>query len=161
MNTLSLFAATAKELHDHGARLGRGMGVGDVVGLTGGLGAGKTTFAQGIAEGLEVPRNRQVVSPTFALVNEHPGRVTFIHADLYRIKDPAELEELGLEEAFDRAAAALEWIDRYPDVAPPDHLTIHISIEPEGRRLLVSAGGPRGDRLLAALILDTAPCTPV
>ena len=80
------------------------MQAGDVVALVGPLGSGKTTFAQGIALGLEVAPDRHVASPTFALVNEHPGRVPFVHADLYRIENEAELAELGLDEAFDRAA---------------------------------------------------------
>ncbi len=161
MNTLALFAATADQLHSYGTQVGRVMGVGDVVGLVGGLGAGKTTFAQGLAEGLQVPADRQVVSPTYALVNEHPGRVTFVHADLYRVEHAAELEELGLDEAFDQAAAALEWIDRFPQLAPPDHLLIQISIETQGRRLLASASGPRGRRLMAALIPHSSPSSTV
>jgi len=107
-----------------GERLGRLLQAGDVVGLLGPLGAGKTTFAQGIARGLEVPPDRHVASPTFALVNQHPGRVPFVHADLYRINQPAELAELGLAEAYDYAAAAIEWLDRFPAVAPADHLEV-------------------------------------
>ena len=93
-------AASAADMQSLGERLGRLMQVGDVVGLLGPLGAGKTTFAQGIARGLEVPPDRHVASPTFALVNQHPGRVPFVHADLYRINQPAELAELGLAEAL-------------------------------------------------------------
>ena len=137
-----------------GERLGRALAVGDVVALIGPLGAGKTTFVQGLARGAGVPPERHVASPTFALVNEHPGRVPFVHADLYRINDPAELNELGLSEAFDRAAVAIEWLDRFPDAAPADRLEIVIELEASngGARLIRARGtGPRGEALAAAL----------
>src|SRR5690348_17693831 len=105
-----------------GERLGRALRAGDVVGLIGPLGAGKTTFVQGLARGAGVPPERHVASPTFALVNEHPGRVSLVHADLYRINVAAELDELGLSDAFDRAAVAIEWLDRFPESTPADRL---------------------------------------
>jgi tRNA threonylcarbamoyladenosine biosynthesis protein TsaE len=145
-------AATADEMKALGARLGRAMGVGDVVGLVGGLGAGKTTLAQGIARGLEVEADRHVASPTFALVNEHPARVPFVHADLYRLRNEAELAELGLDEIFDRAAAVIEWIDLYPQAVPADSLRVTITTgADDARTLTFAAGGPASARLLAAL----------
>jgi tRNA threonylcarbamoyladenosine biosynthesis protein TsaE len=135
-----------------GARLGRAMQTGDVVGLSGPLGSGKTTFAQGIAVGLEVPPDRHVASPTFALVNQHPGRVPFLHADFYRLKDHTELAELGLEEAYDGVAAALEWAERFPEALPQDHLHIAFVTDANGtRHLTLTATGPRGRDLGAAL----------
>ena len=113
-DALTLTATTAADLQAIGERLGRALAVGDVLALVGPLGAGKTTFVQGMARGVEVAADRHVASPTFALVNEHPGRVPLVHADLYRINDPRELEELGLSDAFDRAAVAIEWLDRFP-----------------------------------------------
>ena len=145
-------AATAADMKRIGRCLGEAMRVGDVVGLAGSLGAGKTTLAQGIAEGLSVPSGRQVASPTFALVNEHPGRVPFVHADLYRLAGEGELAELGLDEIFDRAAVVIEWIDRFPDVAPDDHLRIDIVAAPDLSRTLSFAGrGAGAERLAAAL----------
>src|SRR5688572_21348038 len=99
---ISIVVATAEETKRLAARLGSALAIGDVVALIGPLGSGKTTFAQGLAVGLEVPSDRHVASPTFALVNEHPGRVPFVHADFYRVERPDELRELGLEEAYDR-----------------------------------------------------------
>jgi tRNA threonylcarbamoyladenosine biosynthesis protein TsaE len=149
---LSLTAASAEETRALAARLGQIMQAGDVIALIGPLGSGKTTFAQGLALGLGVPADRHVASPTFALVNEHPGRVPFLHADLYRIKDPAELGELGLDEAFDRTAAALEWADRFPDALPGDRLTIQLLPQPDGgRHLRCKAQGIRSVALLEAL----------
>lgn len=145
-------AASAEETRALGARLGSALEVGDVVALIGPLGSGKTTFAQGLAVGLELPADRHVASPTFALVNEHPGRVPFVHADFYRVERPEELRELGLEETYDRAAAALEWADRFPGVIPADHLQITFQPQPDGtRRLVLRPTGPRGHALAAAL----------
>jgi tRNA threonylcarbamoyladenosine biosynthesis protein TsaE len=150
-----LKAATAEEMKALGARLGRVMRVGDVVGLVGGLGAGKTTLTQGIAVGLEVEADRHVASPTFALVNEHPARVPFVRADLYRLRNEAELAELGLDEIFDRACAVIEWIDLFPQAVPADSLRVTIVSEPDTdtspRTLTFAAGGPVSARLLASL----------
>jgi tRNA threonylcarbamoyladenosine biosynthesis protein TsaE len=151
---LSLVVRTASEMQALGQRLGRVLKIGDVVSLVGPLGAGKTTFVQGLARGTGVPAERHVASPTFALVNEHPGRVRLVHADLYRISDRAELVELGLDDAFDRAAVAIEWLDRFPDAAPLDRLEITISIGSAGddaRQVSVTGVGPRGLALLGQL----------
>jgi tRNA threonylcarbamoyladenosine biosynthesis protein TsaE len=149
---LTLTAPTAAALQAVAERLGRLLQAGDVLALVGPLGAGKTTFVQGLARGLEVPADRHVASPTFALVNEHPGRVPLVHADLYRISDPRELDELGLTDAFDRAAVAIEWLDRFPEAAPADRLTIEIEIAPDGGRLLTfRPTGARAKTLVAGL----------
>jgi tRNA threonylcarbamoyladenosine biosynthesis protein TsaE len=149
---LEIVVATVEETRMLGARLGGVLAVGDVLALVGPLGSGKTTFAQGLAVGLEVPADRHVASPTFALVNEHPGRVPFVHADFYRVERPEELRELGLEEACERATVALEWADRFPQVVPADHLTITFVPRPDGARVLrLTASGPRGRALIAAL----------
>jgi tRNA threonylcarbamoyladenosine biosynthesis protein TsaE len=153
---LVLTAATAAELQEIGERLGRALAVGDALALVGPLGAGKTTFVQGLARGMGV-RERHVASPTFALVNEHPGRVPLVHADLYRIEDPRELDELGLADAFDRAAVAIEWLDRFPEVAPAARLEIEIAFARPGdaaaspRTLTLRAHGPRAQALVDAL----------
>ena len=145
-------AATADDMQAIGRRLGQAMAVGDVVGLVGTLGAGKTTLAQGIAQGLAVAPDRHVASPTFALVNEHPGRVPFVHADLYRLANEAELAELGLDEIFDRAAAVIEWIDRFPRAVPVDHLRIVIAATADqARTLSLGVHGPRSTRLARAI----------
>jgi tRNA threonylcarbamoyladenosine biosynthesis protein TsaE len=148
----ALTAASAEATRELGRRLGAAMKVGDVVALIGPLGSGKTTFAQGLALGLEVPAERHVASPTFALVNQHPGRVPFLHADLYRLETEAELAELGLEQAFDEAAAAIEWADRFPAVLPADRLTIRFTTDADGlRRLDLEPQGSRARELASAL----------
>lgn len=126
-----------------GARLGRVLEPGDVLALTGGLGAGKTAFVQGLARGLGVTSAR-VASPTFTIVNEHAGRLPLYHVDLYRLDDPGELAEIGLSEYFARGGVtAVEWFDRFPDEQPAERLEIHF--EPTGaraRRLHAAAYGP-------------------
>jgi tRNA threonylcarbamoyladenosine biosynthesis protein TsaE len=146
-------AESPEEMRRLGARLGQAMRAGDVVALTGALGTGKTTFAQGLAQGLGVAPDRHVASPSFSLVNEHPGRTPFVHVDFYRIRSAAELPELGLDEAIDRAATAIEWAERFPDVLPADHLQITLATENTGcRRLALQAHGPRSQTLLAAML---------
>jgi tRNA threonylcarbamoyladenosine biosynthesis protein TsaE len=149
---LTLSAATAADTQAIAERLGRLLQPGDVLALVGPLGAGKTTFVQGLARGLEVPPDRHVASPTFALVNEHPGRVPLVHADLYRIEDPRELAELGLIDAYDRAAVAIEWLDRFPDAAPSDRLQITIAFaDGDARTLTLTPAGPRSAALVDQL----------
>jgi tRNA threonylcarbamoyladenosine biosynthesis protein TsaE len=149
---LTITAPSAAAMQEIGERLGRALVAGDVIALQGPLGAGKTTFVQGLARGTGVPPGRHVASPTFALVNEHPGRVPLVHADLYRIADPRELDELGLSDAFDRAAVAIEWLDRFPDAAPPERLEIEIAIGEDGARVLkLRPVGARAAALARAL----------
>ena len=145
-------AATAADTQAVAERLGGLLAPGDVLALVGPLGAGKTTFVQGLARGLKVPPDRHVASPTFALVNEHPGRVPLVHADLYRIENERELPELGLADAFDRAAVAIEWLDRFPDAAPAERLEIKIDFAPgDGRTLTFTPAGERPRALVAQL----------
>lgn len=124
-----------------------------VVALEGELGAGKTCLVQGLARGLGVPQERNVRSPSFTLINEHPGRVRLYHVDLYRIQDAAELGELGLEEYFDAGGvAAVEWLDRFPELKPPDRIEVRLEVRgPRRRAVTLLATGPRACAALAAL----------
>jgi len=93
-----------------GETLGKRLRVGDVVLLTGELGAGKTTFVRGVTRG--VGSSAPVASPTFQLVRVYPGRVQLAHVDLYRIENLSELADLGLEELAGEGAIVVEWGDR-------------------------------------------------
>lgn len=137
-----------------GERLGRAAAPGDVIGLDGTLGAGKTCLVQGLARGLGVPKDVPVGSPTFTLLNEHRGRLPLYHADLYRLEDEGELRELGLWEAAERGGVlAVEWLSRFPRALPADRLEIEIELDPQGagRSAHLRARGPRAARLLGAL----------
>ena len=90
--------------------LGERLKAGDVVLLTGGLGAGKTTFVRGVARG--TGSEADVASPTFQLIRIYPGRVQLAHVDLYRVENDAELRDLGLDELADSGAVVVEWGER-------------------------------------------------
>ena len=109
-----------------------------VVLLIGNLGAGKTTLAKGIAQGLGAVAADEVSSPTFTLIHEYGERV--YHIDLYRLDTTAEVATLGLDEIFDRDAVALvEWGERFPELMPPRRIEIRLDPEGEdGRRIAVS-----------------------
>jgi tRNA threonylcarbamoyladenosine biosynthesis protein TsaE len=94
-----------------GRALGRRLSPGAIVLLEGPLGAGKTAFARGLAEGLGCDGS-DVSSPTFTIVQEYRGRVTFQHVDLYRLS-PAEVDDLALEDLMEGAVIAIEWPDRW------------------------------------------------
>lgn len=135
-----------------GRRLGGLLRGGDFVGLTGGLGAGKTHFVRGVAVGAGVAAD-EVSSPTYAIVHTYPGgRLPLVHADLYRLEGAEELEATGFHDLDDGTAAFLvEWIDQVPQSVPRDAL--HLSLEargPTSRRLTARASGARSAALLEA-----------
>lgn len=102
----------------------------DLVTLSGDLGAGKTTFARGLLRHLCEDLQLEAPSPTFTLLQVYQGRnFPIVHADLYRIKDPDELAELGWEEASDGALLLVEWADRAGGRLPPDRLDIEFSLD--------------------------------
>lgn len=121
-----------------GERLGREIGRGVVL-LIGNLGAGKTTLAKGIAQGLGAAPADEVSSPTFTLIHEYGGGRVY-HIDLYRLDEPRQVETLGLEELFDSDALVLiEWGERFPELLPAARTEIRIRALPdESREITVS-----------------------
>ncbi|WP_426298966.1 tRNA (adenosine(37)-N6)-threonylcarbamoyltransferase complex ATPase subunit type 1 TsaE [Arthrobacter sp. R-11] len=111
----SLAIPTADGTHALGAALGRVLEAGDLLVLTGELGAGKTTFTQGLAEGLGVRAG--VISPTFVLVRIHPnlpggprpGGPDLVHVDAYRLESAAEIDDIDLENTMDSSVTVVEW----------------------------------------------------
>ncbi|MBS0272986.1 MAG: tRNA (adenosine(37)-N6)-threonylcarbamoyltransferase complex ATPase subunit type 1 TsaE [Proteobacteria bacterium] len=130
-----------------GARIAGGLRVGDAVALEGDLGAGKTTLARSILEGLGVTED--VPSPTFTLVQQYETpKLAVRHYDFYRIEDPSELRELGLDEALDEGAVLIEWPEKAPNAIPPDALHIKLTITSDRSRNAHIAGPSRWSGIL-------------
>jgi len=133
-----------------GQRLARLLDPGDIVLLSGELGAGKTCLAQGIGKGLEVAE--AVKSSSFVLVNEYHGRLKVYHADLFRLEDPGEVADLALEETSADGLLLIEWPDRAWGEMPRERLLVRFDIVDERRRLItLDASGPRYEAVLAKL----------
>ena len=133
-----------------GARLGRLLHPGDVVLLSGELGAGKTVFVQGIARGLGFEGS--VSSKSFVLLGEYPGRITLYHADLYRLEAPEQAIDLALDEVSAGGVLVVEWPERGEGIFPPDHLLVRFAVSGErARTLTFEAAGPRSEELARAL----------
>lgn len=133
--------------------LGAALRDGDVVGLEGELGAGKTTFARGALWGLGVSEEEPITSPTFALLHQYRGRLPIVHADLYRLGNQAELQELGLDELLEEGAVLLvEWGRWFPAIAERAVLWVELELASEhGRRVRLRSTGPRGDAIISAV----------
>jgi tRNA threonylcarbamoyladenosine biosynthesis protein TsaE len=144
--------ATTKAI---GAALAGLLGPGDVVGLTGDLGAGKTRLVQGAAAAIGV--DGPVLSPTFMLVREYDGDPPVHHVDAYRLRGPLELEDLGLEDVLSPDAVVfVEWADRVAAALPDSWLELVLRIgDDDHRQIEVRPHGPawaaRSKRLAAAL----------
>ena len=119
------------ETAEVGRALGRDLTAGAVILLNGPLGAGKTAFVRGLAEGLGCDPS-DVSSPTFTIVQEYRGPVTLEHVDLYRLT-PAEVDDLALEDLLEAHVLAVEWPDRWRE-APPDAIVVRIDIVGESDR---------------------------
>jgi tRNA threonylcarbamoyladenosine biosynthesis protein TsaE len=128
--------SSEEETSAAGARLARTLRAGDVILLYGELGAGKTAFVRGLAQGLGADPDA-VSSPTFTLVQEYSGRLTLFHVDLYRLEE-AEVDDLGLDELIlNDGVVAIEWAERWR--GRPDDV-IEVTLEDQGeekRRIVV------------------------
>jgi tRNA threonylcarbamoyladenosine biosynthesis protein TsaE len=130
---LVLATASPEETRAMGRALAGFLGPRDVVSLTGDLGAGKTTFVQGVAEGLNV--TERVLSPTFTLVRRYRGTLPVYHLDVYRLERLQEALDVGLDEILDEGAVVfIEWGDAIDPLLPPERLQIELTVPPEGDR---------------------------
>jgi len=139
-------AATPAATRRLGERIGRLLGAGDVVLLSGELGAGKTVLAQGIGRGLGV--TEPIKSSSFVIMNEYDGRaLRLYHADLYRLEDPAQVAELALDELAARGVLVVEWPERAPAELPEEHLLVRLAYGAGSARTIEIEG--RGERYVA------------
>src|SRR5580698_8790575 len=131
-----------------GARIAAVLKAGDTVTLAGDLGAGKTTLARAILRALGVAES--VPSPTFTLVqNYQAGGIAVSHYDLYRLDQPSQIHELGLEEALENGAVLVEWPERAERYLPPDALRVSLDGQ-DGARRAVLEGPARWHSLESA-----------
>lgn len=150
---VTLFSSSEADTRAIARALGAVLLPGDVVALTGDLGAGKTVFCKGLGEALGIPPDR-VVSPSFTIVTEHAGRMPFRHVDVYRLSSVREAEEIGLEESLrGDGVCVVEWAEKIAILLPNDRIQVTFLFSEEGgdrRRLLVSAGdSPRFHEFLS------------
>jgi tRNA threonylcarbamoyladenosine biosynthesis protein TsaE len=146
-----LHTATPSATRRIGERIGRRLRAGDVVLLSGELGAGKTVLAQGIGKGLGV--TDPIKSSSFVIMNEYEGApLRLFHADLYRLEDPAQVAELALDELAARGVLVIEWPERAPDELPEEHLLVRLAYDgARGRTVKVEAVGERYAELARVL----------
>jgi tRNA threonylcarbamoyladenosine biosynthesis protein TsaE len=120
---------SADETRKLGKIIGAAVSAGTILALFGDLGSGKTSFVQGLAEGLGVSDEYYITSPSYTLINEYPGRHPLFHVDLYRITNSAEIVDIGLYEMLDDdGVVAIEWADRMGKDLPPNHVEVQFEI---------------------------------
>jgi tRNA threonylcarbamoyladenosine biosynthesis protein TsaE len=166
--TVEVAVATAEEMRDLGARMAGLLRAGDLVLLSGALGAGKTTLAQGLGKGLGV--RGPVTSPTFVIARVHPsivGGPALVHVDAYRLAGWDELEDLDLEAALDRAVTVVEWGSGLAEGLAEDRLEVTLerpgsvgheaSGAGEARRAVVRGCGRRWADVDLALLEPPTP----
>jgi tRNA threonylcarbamoyladenosine biosynthesis protein TsaE len=150
---LTIYTSSPEETQAVGRFLGQCAQAGDIFLLSGPLGAGKTCLTQGIAWGLGVAGYTR--SPTFVLMARHQGRLTLYHLDLYRIGDPLEAWDLGLDEAlFGGGVCVVEWADRARELFPAEAtwISLDYALDPGQRSISFAAtGAARHGELLSAL----------
>jgi tRNA threonylcarbamoyladenosine biosynthesis protein TsaE len=134
-----------------GERLGALLQPGDVIALTGDLGAGKTTLTKGIARGAGV--QSEVSSPTFTLIHEHGGRTPFYHVDLYRLESEDLIPDIGIEEyIYGDGVTVIEWSERMASMLPESALRVRLStVGDTEREIELSSSSPRWTNVIKEL----------
>ena len=145
-----------KATKSFGQTIGHRLRGGEIIALTGQLGAGKTELTKGIASGLGISPD-QVTSPTFTITHEYSGKFRLIHADLYRINSLDELRSIGMEDYYDPSTVVIiEWADRMGPEFPQDCLQVHLTHTQRYIRLAsLTAHGPLSHALLKELRTET------
>lgn len=151
MSEYKLISAEPSETMDFAKRLAKLLKPSDVIALEGDLGAGKTTFTKGLAEGLEIKKN--VNSPTFTIIKEYSGTLPLYHMDVYRLED--SYEDLGFDEYFEgNGVTVVEWAHIIEEQLPSELLTIHLKHgENNRRKILLEPKGKRYEDICKELFL--------
>jgi len=140
-SSIKLKLNDAEATTSFGKLLGRFLVRGQVIALSGELGAGKTTLVKAIASGIGIPKEVIVSSPSYTLINEYEGRMPLYHFDLYRLESASEIYDLGFSEYIeDNGISVIEWADVAPEVLPANHLEIKILILEEDEREIILTG---------------------
>ena len=144
-----------KETEEFRQKLGSLLEGGDLLSLTGDLGAGKTTLTKSIGIGLEI--SDYITSPTFTLINEYKGRVWLYHFDVYRLEGEEDLLDLGYEDYFySDGVTIVEWGDKIEDILPENRININIK---KGKKLderivTLSGKGKRYEKIVKELNIN-------
>jgi tRNA threonylcarbamoyladenosine biosynthesis protein TsaE len=134
-----IITKSAEETIELGKKLGELLEPGDIVSLTGDLGAGKTTLTKGVAIGMGIKED--IHSPTFTLIHEHHGDKTLYHIDLYRLETELDVESLGIEEYIHSDGITLiEWAERMQSLLPKNRLNINITMQNDDSRVFKFSG---------------------
>lgn len=149
---LTVETASADETRRVARHLAALLAPGDLVALVGPLGAGKTCFVQGLAEGLGV--EGAVTSPTFVLMRLHRGVPPLCHVDAYRLQGAYELLDLGLEDWRPESIVAVEWADQVAAALPDERVEVVIEYAGAGRRVTVRGLGPRPAQIVERMRSD-------
>lgn len=136
---LKIKTDNAKQTEELGRRIGESLTGGEIIAMTGDLGAGKTTITKSIAKGLDI--DEYITSPTFTIVNEYEGRLKLFHFDVYRIGDIEEMYDMGYEEYFySGGVCIIEWANLIEEILPEDTIRIEISTQDENKRQFIITG---------------------
>ncbi len=150
---MKLISDSREQTLEVGRLIGAILERGDIVALIGELGSGKTCLTQGMAKGLGVEENVPVVSPTFTLINEYPGKIPLIHLDVYRLSGPRDLEDMGYEEYFEGGGiVVIEWAEKIRDILPAKTLFISMRYIDENTREMILEGPGEKIRKLEQLL---------
>ena len=151
MTRLEILSTSPGQTEQIGQILGGALAAGSVVALDGELGGGKTCFARGVVSAVAPESAGLVASPTFAIMNEYPGRTTVYHFDFYRLSGPGDIIELGFEEFLNGPGVVLaEWAERLGDLLPQESVRILFErVDDERRRIVIEAAGPRYEAVLS------------
>jgi tRNA threonylcarbamoyladenosine biosynthesis protein TsaE len=153
MTAWVVLSASARMTMTLGRSLAKLVKGGEIVGLRGELGTGKTTFVRGFCEGIEVSHKAWVRSPTFTLINEYQGRLPVYHIDLYRIATAEEIAALNLRDyLYSHGVSLIEWIERLPADELDEHLEVSLAHRSESKRQVAfTAHGERYEAMLEQL----------